>query len=608
MYRRVSDDATVTRRSRYRDTHGPDPRGEGYKWIALSNCTLGILLATLDGSITLIAMPDIFKGIHLDPLVASNSFYLLWMILGFLVVSSVLIVSLGRLGDMYGRVRIYNLGFVIYTAASLLLTVDWLTGTDGALFLIGFRVVQGIGAACLLANAAAIITDAFPANQRGMALGINNIVGVSGVFIGLVLGGLLAPVNWRLVFLISVPVGLFGTVWAYLKLRELSTPHRTAIDWPGNLTFAVGLILIMISVTYGIRPADGSPTGWGSPRVLTLLGAGVACLIAFLFAERRAKDPMFRLPLFRIRAFTFGTLSTFLSSIARGGLMFMLVIWLQGIWLPQHGYSFTDTPLWAGIYILPLTFGMLLAGPTAGYLSDRYGSRGFATGGMLGTALSFGLMLLLPVDFPYLAFAAILFLCGVSMGLFASPNRAAVMNSLPPSDRGAGGGMNQTFQNSAQVLSIGVFFTLMILGLATSLPHTMLAGLTAHGVPHADAEHAAHLPPVSILFAAFLGYNPIKSFVPAKVLNHLTPAQHQTLVGRAFFPHLISAPFRTGLHEAFIFAIIACLIAAAASWSRGGKVPNPESSGPVEGSGPPGAPDPEPGVRARPPRRQTVAD
>ena len=611
MYRRVSADARVTRRSHYRDSHGPDPRGEGYKWIALSNCTLGILLATLDGSITLIAMPAIFKGIKLDPLVASNSFYLLWMILGFLVVSSVLIVSLGRLGDMYGRVRIYNLGFVIYTAASLLLTVDWLTGTGGALFLIGFRVVQGIGAACLLANAAAIITDAFPADQRGMALGINNIVGVSGVFIGLVLGGLLAPVNWRLVFLISVPVGLFGTVWAYLKLRELSTPHRSSIDWPGNLSFALGLILIMISVTYGIRPAGGSPTGWGSPRVLILLGAGIACLIGFLFAERRAKDPMFRLDLFRIRAFTFGTLSTFLSSIARGGLMFILVIWLQGIWLPQHGYSFTDTPLWAGIYILPLTFGMLLAGPTAGYLSDRYGSRGFATGGMLGTALAFGLMLLLPVDFPYPAFAAILFLCGISMGLFASPNRAAVMNSLPPSDRGAGGGMNQTFQNSAQVLSIGVFFTLMILGLATTLPHTMLAGLTAHGVPHANAEHAAHLPPVSILFAAFLGYNPIKSFVPAHVLNHLSPAQHHVLVGRAFFPHLISAPFRTGLHEAFAFAIVACLIAATASWSRGGKVPAAGIPGAdADAPGPPATPAAPsgPGAPGRAPRPQTVAD
>ena len=566
---------------------GPDPRGDGYKWIALSNCTLGVLLATLDASITLIAMPSIFRGIKLDPLVAGNSFYLLWMILGFLVVSSVLIVSLGRLGDMYGRVRIYNLGFVIYTVASLLLTVDWLSGQDGALFLIVFRVVQGIGAACLLANSAAIITDAFPADQRGMALGINNIVGVSGMFVGLVLGGLLAPVSWRLVFLISVPVGLFGTVWAYLKLRELSTPHRTRIDWPGNITFALGLILIMVAVTYGIRPYGGSATGWGSPKVLILLGGGVASLIAFALVERRTPDPMFRLPLFKIRAFTFGTLSTFLSAVARGGLMFMLIIWLQGIWLPQHGYDFVDTPLWAGIYILPLTIGMLLAGPTSGYLSDRFGARWFATGGMLGAALSFLLLTLLPIDFPYPLFAGCLLLNGVSMGLFASPNRAAVMNSLPASDRGAGGGMNQTFQNSAQVLSIGIFFTLMIIGLSATLPHTLLTGLQAHGVPHGAAQAAADLPPVSILFAAFLGYNPIQHLVGHPVLAHLSAAQQHALIGRSFFPHLISAPFRNGLHEAFLFAIIACLIAAVASWSRGGRAPDavvaasPERGDPV---------------------------
>jgi MFS family permease len=549
-----------------------DPRGPNYKWIALSNCTLGVLLATLDASITLIAMPDIFKGIRLDPLVPSNSFYLLWMILGFLVVSSVLIVSLGRLGDMYGRVKIYNLGFVIYTAASLLLTIDWLTGTSGALFLIVFRIVQGIGAACLLANSAAIITDAFPSNQRGMALGINNIVGVSGMFVGLVLGGLLAPISWRMVFLISVPVGLFGTVWAYLKLQEISTPSRASVDWAGNVSFALGLILIMVAVTYGIRPYGHAATGWGSPRVLILIACGVVSLVVFALVERRVKDPMFRLPLFKIRAFTFGTLSTFLSAVARGGLMFMLIIWLQGIWLPQHGYSFTDTPLWAGIYMLPLTLGMLFAGPTSGYLSDRFGARPFATGGMLGAALSFVLLTLLPTNFPYPLFAAILFLNGVSMGMFASPNRAGVMNSLPPTDRGAGGGMNQTFQNSAQVLSIGIFFTLMILGLASTLPHAMSTGLEAHGVPAHTAETAAHLPPVSILFAAFLGYNPIQHLLGPTVLTHLSHAQQALLTGRSFFPRLISAPFRSGLHEAFAFAIIACLVAAVASFSRGGRV------------------------------------
>ncbi len=493
------------------------------------------------------------------------------MILGFLVVTSVLIVSLGRLGDMYGRVKMYNLGFVIYTLASLVLTVDWMTGRAGATYLIAFRVVQGVGAAFLLANSAAIITDAFPANQRGMALGINNIVGVSGMFVGLILGGLLGPIDWRLVFLISVPVGLFGTVWAYLKLEERSTPKRAPVDWWGNITFALGLILIMVSVTYGIRPYGSDATGWGSPRVLALLGSGVAFLVAFAAIERRVAEPMFRLPLFRIRAFTFGTLSTFLSAIARGGLMFMLIIWLQGIWLPQHGYDFTETPLWAGIYMLPLTLGMLAAGPTSGYLSDRFGARWFATGGMLGSALSFFLLTLLPINFPFPLFALVLAMVGVSMGMFASPNRAAVMNSLPPQHRGAGGGMNQTFQNSAQVLSIGVFFTLMILGLAANLPHTLSAGLEAHGVSAAAASSAARTPPVSVLFAAFLGYNPIEHLVGAHVLASLSAANRATLAGRSFFPQLISAPFRTGLHEAFLFAILACLVAAAASLMRGGK-------------------------------------
>jgi MFS family permease len=544
---------------------------DSYKWVALSNVTLGVLLATLDGSIVLIAMPSIFRGIHLDPLVPANSFYLLWMILGFLVVTSVLIVSLGRLGDMFGRVRMYNLGFVIYTLASLMLTVDWMTGRAGALYLIAFRIVQGVGAAFLLANSAAILTDAFPANQRGMALGINNIVGVSGVFIGLVLGGLLAPIDWRMVFLISVPIGLFGTVWAYLKLEERSTPRRARVDWAGNLTFALGLVLIMVSVTYGIRPYGGHSTGWSSPRVIALLIGGAASLVIFALVERRVSEPMFRLPLFRIRAFTFGTLSTFLSAVARGGLMFMLIIWLQGIWLPQHGYDFADTPLWAGIYMLPLILGMLIAGPTSGLLSDRFGARPFATGGMLGAALSFALLALLPIDFPYPLFAAVLFLNGISMGLFASPNRAAVMNSLPAGDRGAGGGMNQTFQNSAQVLSIGVFFTLMIVGLSARLPATMLAGLHAHGVPAATASRVAHLPPVSILFAAFLGYNPIEHLLGPHALALLSEHDRSVLVGRSFFPHLISAPFRSGLHEAFAFAILACLIAAAASLMRGGR-------------------------------------
>jgi MFS family permease len=565
---------------------GQTTANDRYKWIALSNTTLAVLLATLDASITLIAMPDIFRGIHLDPLVPSNSFYLLWMILGYLVVSSVLIVSLGRLGDIYGRVRIYNLGFVIYTAASLLLAVDWMSGQDGALFLVVFRIVQGVGGACLLANAAAIITDAFPADQRGMALGINNIVGVSGMFVGLILGGLLAPIDWRLVFLISVPVGLFGTVWAYLKLEERSKPRPAAIDWWGNVTFALGLILAMVAVTYGIRPYGGSATGWGSPRVIALLAGSVTSLVAFVVVERRVAEPMFSLALFKIRAFTFGTLSTFLAAISRGGLMFMLIIWLQGIWLPLHGYSFTETPLWAGIYMLPLTIGLLVAGPTSGYLSDRFGARPFATGGMIAAAISFGFLMMLPIDFSYPVFAAILLLLGISMGMFASPNRAAVMNSLPAGDRGAGGGMNQTFQNSAQVLSVGIFFTLLIVGLASSLPATLSSGLEAHGVSAAVAHRAAQAPPISVLFAAFLGYNPVGHLVGGGALAALPAHAHAVVTGQDFFPHLISGPFSDGLDTAFTFAIVACLVAAAASALRGGRYHHAEE--PVRAAGAPG--------------------
>jgi MFS family permease len=330
--------------------------------------------------------------------------------------------------------------------------------------------------------------------------------------------------------------------------------------------------------------------------VIVLLACGVISAVLFFIIERQAKDPMFKLRLLRIRAFTFGTLSTFLAGIARGGLMFMLIIWLQGIWLPQHGVDFTQTPLRAGIFMLPLTIGMLASGPTCGYLSDRYGARPFATAGMVLTAISFAMLYFLPTNFNYMEFAAILLLSGVSMGMFASPNRAAVMNSLPAGDRGAGGGMNQTFQNGAQVLSVGIFFSLMIAGLATSLPHTLSSGLHAHGVPLATAQHIGTVPPVSVLFAAFLGYNPVQSLVGSHVLHSLSAHSQVILTGRSFFPHLISGPFRSGLHAAFIFAIAACLVAAVASLMRGGVYhhgePNSDDGAGGAGSGAVTAPTP----------------
>ena len=547
-------------------SHDPDR----YKWIALSNTTLGILMATINQSILLIAMPDIFRGIGLNPLVPANTGYLLWMLMGFMVVAAVLVVSLGRIGDIFGRVRMYNLGFVVFTIFSVLLALTWMHGTAAAMWLILGRIGQGLGAAFLLANSSAILTDAFPAHERGLALGINNVAAIAGSFIGLVVGGLLGPVSWHLVFIVSVPFGVFGTVWAYLKLRDQGVRTPARIDWWGNLTFAVGLVAILVGITYGIMPYGGHTMGWTNPAVLGEMGGGLAMLVVFGIIETRTAEPMFRLPLFRIRAFAAGNFAGLLAALGRGGLMFMLIIWLQGIWLPQHGYSFEHTPLWAGIYMLPLTAGFLISGPVAGRLADLYGARPFATGGMVGAAATFVLLEVLPVNFPYWAFGTLLLANGLAMGLFSAPNQTGIMNSLPADQRGSGAGMSATFTYSSMVLSMGIFFSLMILGLASSLPHTLYAGLTAQGVPAADAARISHLPPVGSLFAAFLGYNPMQTLL-GPTLAHLPAARAAYLTGRGFFPQLISGPFRTGLHEAFDFAAAACLVAAVASWLRGGK-------------------------------------
>ncbi len=544
------------------------PPGRHYKWIALSNTTLGVLMATINASIMLIALPDIFRGIGVNPLQPGNTSLLLWMIMGYLVVTAVLVVSFGRLGDIYGRVRIYNMGFAVFSVFSVLLAVTWLHGTEAAWWLILGRILQGVGGAMLMANSSALLTDAFPTNQRGLALGLNQVAGIAGSFIGLILGGLLGPVDWRLVFLVSVPFGVFGTFWAYLMLRELGVRHPAKLDWWGNVTFGIGLIAVLVGITYGIQPYGGHTMGWTSPFVLTAIIGGLAVLAIFCLVETRVAEPMFQLPLFKIRAFTAGNLASLLSGLGRGGLMFVLIIWLQGIYLPRHGYSFSQTPLWAGIFMLPLTIGFLVAGPVSGWLSDRFGARPFATGGMVVAAASFLLLELLPINFTYWQFAMILLLNGIGMGLFASPNRAGIMNSLPPERRGVGAGMSATFQNSAMVLSIGIFFTLIILGLATSLPAALNHGLVAQGVPHADAARVAALPPVSVMFAALLGYNPVQTLLGPVIAK--LPASHAAyLTGRSFFPALISPAFSNGLSVAFDFAIAACLIAAIASLLRG---------------------------------------
>jgi MFS family permease len=545
--------------------------GPHYKWVALSNTTLGVLMATINLSIVLIALPDIFRGIQLNPLAPGNTGYLLWMIMGFLVVSAVLVVSFGRLGDMFGRVRMYNLGFAVFTFASILLAVTWMHGVPAALWLIGWRVVQGIGGAFLFANSTAILTDAFPANQRGTALGMNAIAAIAGSFIGLLLGGVLAPHNWRLVFLVSVPFGIFGTVWAYFMLHDQGVRRRARMDWWGNLLFAAGLILILVGITYALLPYGGHPMGWTNPKVLAELFGGLALLVVFMIVETRVAEPLFHLSLFRIRAFAAGNLANLLVALGRGGIQFILIIWLQGIWLPLHGYDFAVTPLWAGIYLVPLTIGFLVSAPLAGIVSDKFGPRVFTVGGALLTAGSFIGLIFIPVNFRYVAFAAVLVINGMGSGLFAPPNRAEIMNSVPADQRGAAGGMIATFQNTAFVLSIGVFFSLIVTGLASSLPSVMFSGLTAQGVPSAAAQHVAHLPPIAVLFSAFLGYNPLKQVLGPAVLGHLPAGHAAILTSRSFFPHLMATPFHDGLSIAFGFAIAANVIAAVASAFTGTK-------------------------------------
>ncbi|MGJ5749212.1 putative MFS family arabinose efflux permease [Streptomyces puniciscabiei] len=556
----------LARPARLRET----PPGPGYKWVALSNTTLGVLIATMDASIVIISLPAIFRGIGLDPLAAGNIGYLLWMILGYLLVSAVLVVVLGRLGDMFGRVRIYNLGFLVFACASVALSLDPFRAGAGALWLILWRIVQAFGGSMLTANSAAILTDAFPARQRGMALGINQITALAGQFLGLLAGGLLAAVDWRAVFWVSVPVSVTGTLWSYLSLRETSAGGRGRIDWLGNLTFASGAGILLAGITYGIQPYGGRPTGWTNPWVLAGLVGGVILLLVFCLVETRIAEPMFRLSLFRARAFAAGNLAALLTAIARGGLQFMLIIWLQGIWLPLRGYAFEDTPLWAGIFMLPLTVGFLVAGPVSGYLSDRFGARLFSTAGLVVVAGSFLGLLALPVDFDYGVFAALLLLNGLGQGMFSSPNTSSIMGSVPARDRGVASGMRSTFQNSGTALSIGVFFSLMVSGLASTLPRTLGAGLQAHGVPASTAHEVASLPPVSTLFATFLGDNPIGHLLGAGTLDHLTAAQRATLTGHAFFPELVAGPFHHGLTIVFGVATGMALVAALASALRGG--------------------------------------
>ncbi|UCZ59915.1 MFS transporter [Mycolicibacterium phocaicum] len=551
--------ATARRRVQMDHDH---PR---YKWVVLANTTLGTLLATINASIVLISLPAIFRGIGLNPLAPSNVSYLLWMLMGYLVVTAVLVVPFGRLGDMYGRVRIYNLGFVIFTLAAVALSFDPFHLGGGAIWLIAWRVIQGVGGAMLMASSSAILTDAFPANQRGMALGVNMVAAVAGSFLGLLIGGFLSEWEWKAVFWVGIPIGVIGAIWSYRSLRELGTRSPGKLDWAGTVTFGLGLTVLLLGITYGIQPYGDSPTGWGSPAVLGSIGVGLLLLVVFCIIELKVESPMVDMRLFKSATFGMGNLAGLLSSVGRGGLQFMLIIWLQGIWLPLHGYDFESTPLWAGIYLLPATVGFLVAAPVAGSLSDRFGARPLAVGGMLLMAVTFIALLLIPVNFEYWEFALLVFLNGVGGGIFTAPNTAAIMSSVPAAQRGAASGVRSTFFNAGSSLSIGIFFSLMVVGLAGTLPTALSSGLQQQGVSADVAQQVAELPPVGSLFAAFLGYNPMGELLAPFHTLQQPGVNAATLTGQSFFPQLITEPFHSGLVVVFGAAAVMMLLGAVAS-------------------------------------------
>jgi len=547
-----------------------------YKWTVLTNTTLGVLMAMMNSTVLIIALPAIFRGINLNPLLPGSFAYLLWLLMGYGVVAASLVITFGRFSDMYGRVKLYRLGFAIFTVGSILLSVTPGSGTAAAALMIAFRAVQAVGAAMIMANGTALIADVFPVKERGRALGINQVAGIAGSLAGLLAGGVLAVYYWRYVFLVSVPFGIVGTVWAYTMLKEVVKPelgHR--IDIPGNILSAGGLVLIMMGLTYAMMPYGSSEMGWGNPLVIGLLAGGAAMLVAFPFVEARVHDPMMDVSLFRIRMFSAGVLAAFLASLAYGGLMLVLTVLLQGIWLPLHGVPYEETPLWAGIYLIPMMIGFVVMGPLSGALSDRYGARGLSTLGMLIFAASFLAMTALPYDFKYLAFAVIIFIAGVGNGMFTSPNTASIISSVSPNRRGIASGMRSVMTLMASTASMVVYFTVILSAMASQLPNALYSALTSSGMPAWLAGEAASIPPEAAVFAAFLGYNPMEtllSMLPAKDVQSIiasNPTGYATITGTYWFPKVIAPPFMSALHIAFYASAAMALAAAIASLLRG---------------------------------------
>lgn len=542
-----------------------------YKWTVLVNTTLGGLMASINMTIVLISLPTIFRGLNIDPTASGEFIMLLWVMMGYSIVLATLLVTFGRLSDIYGRTRLYTLGFLIFTAGSILLSIiPDNSGNTGALMLIGFRMVQAVGGGLLMVNSTALITDSFGPTERGRALGINQISFITGSLIGLIAGGLLASANWHLVFIVNIPFAVAGSLWSVFKLKQIRKREKVPMDIAGNIGLGGGLVLISLGFTYALVPYKASAMGWYNPWVIASFIAGIILLVAFIFIEMRVKYPLFNLSLFRIRAFNYGNMANFMSSLGRGAIMFLVIIWLQGIYLPLHGISYSSTPFWAGIYMVPMMAGFIALGPIGGILTDKYGARTFATVGMIIVAISLYLLTTLPYNFNLWQFELILLLNGIGSGLFAAPNTTAVMNSLPEESRGAGSGMRTTFNNIGQTISMAVFFSIAITIFSDKLPASLYQTSLSIGLPQSIASAISQIPPSGALFAAFLGINPAASF-PASMLNLIPPAALKSLMSLTFFPNSIGPSFIIGLRDSLYVAIAMSVAGAILSALSGGR-------------------------------------
>ena len=431
-----------------------------YKWTVLSNTTLGVLMSSLDTNIVLIALPTIARQLP-----GTTLLDLIWILIGYQLITAAILVSFGRLADMFGRVKLYNLGFIIFTVGSALCSVSF-TPVE----LISFRMIQGIGAAFLFSNSAAIITDAFPVNERGKALGTNQVAIVFGAAMGLVFGGFLVSLlGWRSIFWVNIPIGIFASLWSHFKLRELATIEKgQRIDLTGNFTFAGGLALILVAITvYSLGSLSGL-------YALLMILVGVTLIVFFVIVEIRSRYPMFNMSLFKVKAFSYGSFALLLNALANGAVTIVLVFYLQGP-------TMRLTPLVAGIFLVPMSASLAIIGPISGFLSDRYGQRFFAVLGLVTSIIGFALLSLIGYTISFTQLLVPLVFVGVGMGFFASPNRSGIMSGSPPRYRGVASGMSATMNNVGRTFSTGIAFLVIAIGTPLTQLKSIFVGSAVQG-------------------------------------------------------------------------------------------------------------------------------